>query len=166
MKNTKTQDSKKKNRTLKSHSLPTPEKIASLSKQHREVYEAITELLPYLQVYVDYYVGNGLYLDIFIPRINVALEINGKQHYEFNPLFHKDILAFEEGKMRDIKKLIYCKENNIALYVVKYDEKFDVMHFVDFAIKFLATPDGSEASIIDDEPISESEEQPEEESPS
>lgn len=57
---------------------------------------------------------NGLYLDIFIPSINTAIEYQGKQHYEPIKYFGGEE-KFSENKERDTKKQILCKENGITL---------------------------------------------------
>ena len=61
--------------------------------------------------------------DFFIPDYNgapVAIEANGRQHYEqvkkFQPT-RKDFLAQKE---RDRRKISYCLAHRIALYIIPY----------------------------------------------
>jgi hypothetical protein len=64
---------------------------------------------------------NGLELDIFVPNNKMAIEYNGSQHYFFNKHYHKNNKVFLDSKLRDKKKLVLCKKNNINLIVIKYD---------------------------------------------
>ena len=66
-----------------------------------------------------------LYLDFFIPSINLAIEIHGQQHYEFNPFFHKNKADFLKAKARDEDKISWCKLNNIDIVILKYSESND-----------------------------------------
>ena len=63
--------------------------------------------------------GKTLELDIFIPKLKLAIEYNGKQHYfdvYNNP---KDFLKV---KQRDKIKKDRCKKNGIKLIIIKYNE--------------------------------------------
>lgn len=49
------------------------------------------------------------------------LEFNGKQHYE--PIeFFGGVDNFMTQKKRDDMKLEYCKNNQIPLFIIKYNE--------------------------------------------
>lgn len=48
--------------------------------------------------------------------LKVLIEFNGRQHY-----FPDDLFYSEEGIKRDKLKLDYCKNNNIPLIIIKYD---------------------------------------------
>jgi hypothetical protein len=56
--------------------------------------------------------GNLLYL----------LEYNGEQHYKFVPHIHKYESKYEDSKIKDKMKIDYCKNNNIPLHIIRYDE--------------------------------------------
>ena len=66
-----------------------------------------------------------LYLDFFIPVINVGIEVHGKQHYEFTPFFHRNIKDYLLSMNRDDDKAAWCKLNNIKLIVLKYSDGDD-----------------------------------------
>lgn len=68
-------------------------------------------------------VGNKtLYIDIYIPRLKLAIEADGVQHSKFNPFFHADINSFNQQKKNDKLKEDYCKEEGITLVRVKYND--------------------------------------------
>ena len=49
--------------------------------------------------------------DIFNDELQLGIEYNGRQHYEFTPYFHKNEQAFLDQKYRDELKYKRCKEN-------------------------------------------------------
>ena len=63
-----------------------------------------------------------LFLDFFIPQIDLAIEVHGQQHYEFCPFFHKNKADFALAKAKDEDKIDWCKLNNIDLVVLKYSD--------------------------------------------
>lgn len=45
--------------------------------------------------------GRNLELDFFMPDLNVGIEVQGKQHYEFTPIFHSTEADFQAQLRRD-----------------------------------------------------------------
>lgn len=65
--------------------------------------------------------GKGvLELDCYNARLKLAVEYNGRQHYEFIPFFHKTKDAFLNQKYRDEMKQVRCADNGVTLIVVPY----------------------------------------------
>ena len=63
--------------------------------------------------------GARLELDLYNEELNLAIEYNGRQHYEFVPFFHRnDQEEFEKQKARDIIKEGYCDIFEIKLIIV------------------------------------------------
>ncbi len=69
--------------------------------------------------------GHNLELDIYNPEIKLAIEYNGRQHYDFVPFFHKNREAFLNQKYRDEIKRMKCKENGIQLIEIPYTVKLE-----------------------------------------
>lgn len=68
-----------------------------------------------------------LSLDFYIPHRKMAVEVQGEQHDEINPFFHKSNAEFEEQKGRDEMKRFFCDLNGIKLLelrTIKEAEKF------------------------------------------
>lgn len=61
----------------------------------------------------------NLELDIYLPDINIAFEINGKMHYEFIKYFHHKLINFINQQVRDNRKRLLCYQNNIQLIIIK-----------------------------------------------
>ena len=71
-------------------------------------------------------------IDIFIEEINLAIEYNGKQHYEPIDFFGgKDGLINNQN--RDRLKKLKCIENNVHLIEIKYND--DINNSINVIIK-------------------------------
>lgn len=62
---------------------------------------------------------NGSEMDIFIPELNLAFEINGIVHYK--PIYGEE--KFKRIKLNDKLKLKICKKNNIELKIVNVSKQ-------------------------------------------
>lgn len=72
-------------------------------------------------------------LDIFIPKYNLAFELNGIFHYK--PIYGED--KFERIQNNDKEKLLLCEEKDIKLYVIdtsnqKHFKKETSQQFLNF----------------------------------
>lgn len=92
--------------------------IISLYKREWEIFKLVKELYP--KAINHYYPKflNKQHYDIYIPELNVAIEHQGKQHYEEIGFFG----SLEEIQKRDKRKIKLSEENNIILIYWKYDE--------------------------------------------
>lgn len=82
--------------------------------------------------------NTNLELDCFCEDLKLALEYNGKQHYEFVPKFHKTKNDFYNQKYRDEIKKRLCSENGIDLIEVPYTVSHsDIPYYIDAALEKL-----------------------------
>ena len=58
--------------------------------------------------------------DFYLPDYNLCIEYDGQQHFEESSYFGKD--SFIKTKKHDKLKNAFCKEFNISLLRIKYDE--------------------------------------------
>ncbi|MFQ5448359.1 MAG: hypothetical protein ACE5FF_15650 [Saprospiraceae bacterium] len=65
-------------------------------------------------------------LDIYIYRLKVAIEYQGKQH-DVPVEFFGGQEAFKKTKQRDARKARLCKENNVALIYVRKGYDIDAV---------------------------------------
>jgi hypothetical protein len=64
-----------------------------------------------------------LELDGYCERLNLAIEVNGRQHYELHKFFHgNDLAVFKAQQERDEFKVNMLKAKNIDLIIVPYTE--------------------------------------------
>ena len=64
---------------------------------------------------------NVLRFDFYLPKHNIIIEFDGRQHYEPVDYFGGE-KAFKENQIRDNIKTQYCKDNNIKLIRIPYYE--------------------------------------------
>lgn len=67
---------------------------------------------------------NQLPFDFYLPDCNIAIEYQGKQHYEPIEYFGGQ-KTFENQTLRDNIKREYCKKNNIYLFEIPYYSNLD-----------------------------------------
>lgn len=65
-----------------------------------------------------------LRFDFYLPEFNICIEYNGKQHYKPIDYFGGEEL-FKLQQLRDQIKIDFCKNNNISLHIIRYDENID-----------------------------------------
>ncbi len=63
-----------------------------------------------------------LYFDFYLPKYNICIEYDGKQHYEN---IYNSNQEFIKIQLRDNIKDTYCKDNNISLLRIRYDENVE-----------------------------------------
>lgn len=66
-----------------------------------------------------------LYVDFFIPSHSLAVEVHGRQHFEFVAYFHVDKQGFRKSKARDQDKANWFENNGIQLITLSYSGKED-----------------------------------------
>lgn len=73
-------------------------------------------------------------IDIFLPKYNIAIEYNGEQHY-----FPVEVFGGEERFQLQIQqdelKIEKCKNNQVDLLIIKYDNEKEDLKAVCEAIK-------------------------------
>jgi hypothetical protein len=63
-------------------------------------------------------------LDIFLPRLKMAIEYQGRQHYEPVRYFGGEE-GFQRNQERDKRKAELCAQNGVALLYFRYDESIN-----------------------------------------
>ena len=88
---------------------------------------------------VDYKHGvvlpNRLHLDFYLPKMKVAIEYNGAQHYRPVKWFGGQ-QSFKKQKERDRVKKEYCESHNIRLIIIPYTIK-SVDRIYNFLLKHI-----------------------------
>ena len=90
-----------------------------------ELYKIISNIFKGFEVihhYRNKKILENLELDIYIPKLKLGIEYNGKQHYE--PIKHFGGLeGLEKTQERDRKKRSLCQKNGIELEIFSYKEE-------------------------------------------
>lgn len=88
-----------------------------LSRGQAALTNIMERLLPGEKVEIEYPIGERLKLDVFCPKVRLAAEYHGQQHFVFIEHFHRDKDGFRDSQRRDIRKAQLCKEKGITLVV-------------------------------------------------
>lgn len=70
----------------------------------------------------EYCIIDNKRLDFFIPKHKLAIEFDGKQHFQICK-FTPNKKALTKAKKVDIEKTLYCINNNLRLLRISYDTK-------------------------------------------
>jgi hypothetical protein len=77
--------------------------------------------------------------DFYLPKQNILIEFNGRQHYEYNKFFHSKRSDFLKAQERDRRKISYALSKKIPLYIIPFWELDNIHTSTDlFQKKFLA----------------------------
>jgi hypothetical protein len=105
---------------------PRRSKEACKSELQWSVSCLLTDNWPNELVLEEFYTpGDGLYVDFFLPRRMVAIEVHGAQHFTYNAHFHGSRQKFVEAQQRDNRKKEWCQVNKIDLVEIPFNEKTD-----------------------------------------
>lgn len=103
--------------------------MGAFSKLHNYTFWKLCSQFPGLDIkenaYPDWLISSNLTrleLDIYIEEINLAVEIQGAQHFEFIPFFHKTRENFEKRKMYDQEKRDLCYGKGIRLVEIEIEQ--------------------------------------------
>lgn len=96
------------------------------SKNHKLALEILKEIYPNVTAYEECLLpiqSLKLYLDILVPDLMIAIEVDGMQHDKYNPHFHSSAMAFMKQVKHDRLKEEWCDANNIELIRLKENNK-------------------------------------------
>lgn len=93
------------------------EQIATLLTNNKILFEREKK-------FSDLKYKNKLRFDFYLPDMNLVIEYNGKQHYEFID-YYGDEEDFKIAQLRDRIKQEYCTKNSINYLVIRYDEDIE-----------------------------------------
>lgn len=96
-------------------------------KSQTRVYERLKSDFPNLDIWFEVNKTrlewlSSKRLDIVIPKLQIVIEYNGRQHYEAIDRFG-GTEAFEKQKLDDLDKYNLCKVNGFTVYYIKYDQE-------------------------------------------
>lgn len=98
----------------------------------------------YRPVWLQNELGNRLELDFYFEGIEVAIEVQGSQHFEFVKFYHKDKIGFEKRKRWDETKRIICIKRGIRLLEVCHEKDLRIVYSI---ISKVITPESNLPSI-------------------
>lgn len=92
-----------------------------MSKLQDIVVEALEYAIPHCRPILNYRPDwlNGMEIDIFFPKMNLCIEVQGRQHYLWCPELQPSVSDFKEQAGRDRKKREMCEARGLNIMVVK-----------------------------------------------
>ena len=95
-----------------------------MSKGAQELLKLVQEIYPNQKIELEHNVADrgSLFVDIFLPRMNIGFEFDGEQHFQYIEHFHGDRRGFLRAQRRDAEKDEACREKGIILIRVAYNE--------------------------------------------
>lgn len=109
-------------RHLHGQECPMCTRLYRESKGEKIVKSILNELnVEFIQEYHGDFLGNLSY-DFYLPKLKIAIEYNGKQHYEPVEYFGGEE-AFIKQVERDNRKKLLSNDNNIVLIEIKYNQE-------------------------------------------
>lgn len=103
-----------------------------MSKGAQELLRIIEQIFPNQSIVKEFNLAEygGLFIDIFLPKLNIAFEFDGEQHFRFIQHFHGTRDNFLMARKRDLKKTDLCQERGITLVRVRFDEPLTKDHIL------------------------------------
>jgi hypothetical protein len=98
------------------------ERRKKMSRGQTALTAIMQKLLPGEIIINEYHIGDKLKLDVYCEKYKIAAEYHGRQHFYYTSRFYDSKYEFEEAVKRDTKKAEWCKNNNIALVVFRYND--------------------------------------------
>mgnify|MGYP001180396986 FL=1 len=77
----------------------------------------------------------NLYVDIFFPKLNLAVEYHGEQHFKYPNFFHKSKRDYLDAKHRDRIKRGLLKTYGVNFIEWRFDEPFSPKRAMDKLVK-------------------------------
>jgi hypothetical protein len=100
------------------------EKRTMTSNFEETIEELLEEAFPRCTIFPQHPVkfeGDQLFIDFFIPSMNLAIECQGEQHYKFVPHFHGNEAGFTSYVSRDSVKKRWAQKNKVKLIEIPYN---------------------------------------------
>jgi hypothetical protein len=116
------------------------------SKIFLYVKKIVEELLPSIEIIKEkqwpewLFYKKPLKVDMFLPFFNLAIEVDGEQHYNPNSIFYKDDPeGFKDQQIRDEIKNVRLPEHNITLIRIRDYEIDDTAEKIRYYVELLKT---------------------------
>lgn len=90
----------------------------------QECHNILKELFPdktFSRCRPPFLLNTNLELDLYCPDLGLAVQYNGREHYEYDPIFHKSFQDFTDLLREDTTRIELCAKNGINLIIVPYN---------------------------------------------
>jgi hypothetical protein len=105
---------------IKESSYPMKNEAGCRSKIQFKIGQILKKKYPYDPILEDVTIPESrLSFDFYLPQRKLAIEVQGEQHFEFNPFFHESEQNFQDQQKRDEDKIAFCNLNGLKLITFK-----------------------------------------------
>lgn len=112
------------------------------SKLQRLIYDFTKVLYPNCNVEHEYRIGKlNQRIDIYLPQLGLAIEIDGVQHEVFNSFFFKSEIEWNDAVRRDIAKEDFLAEHGVKLLRIPYNTHIKTPEDLKKALDEIPYPD-------------------------
>lgn len=112
------------------------------SKLQHDIYNLTCKAYPKYEVIYEYPIGDlGQRIDIFIPSLGIAIEIDGIQHFEYNSFFFKDANSWNNSVRLDKAKDKYLIDKGVKVVRIPYNTKIKTVEELKECIDNIEFPD-------------------------
>ena len=99
------------------------EKDNDKSQFHLRARSLLKRLYPFDKPYEEVTIPEiNIRFDFFFSSLRLAIEVDGQQHSQYSPFFHKSKLGFIQSQQRDMVKEEFCRINDVYLVRLSFDE--------------------------------------------
>lgn len=98
----------------------------SASNFHKEVIGLLKEIYPHETIKQEFPAkinNHTLFIDIYLPKQKLCIEVDGKQHDVYIPFFHQSKSVFKNQQSLDELKNIWAKEQSLTLIRISHKDK-------------------------------------------
>lgn len=111
---------------LRATQYPMRSEIACRSNLQYKCGRILKQFFPFDLILEDFAVpGHGFYFDFFLPKQKLVVEIQGEQHSQYVPFFHKSEKNFKSSLIRDMKKIKLCERNDIIIITAETPKELE-----------------------------------------
>lgn len=89
------------------------------------------------------------YFDFYLPEYFLVIEYHGKQHYEFNPYFHRCEENFFYSQEKDLEKKNAAINNGINYFSIKYTNYCHLTEILNKVIGSTTSPQGRRGKCLE-----------------
>ena len=107
----------------KEYTLKKKKQKDKCSSLHKEARKILKEVFPFDNFYEEMYLPKiHLYIDFICESRKLAVEVNGRQHFDQIAHFHENKFEFLQAQKRDRLKKQILEENGYQLIELNYDD--------------------------------------------
>ena len=99
------------------------------SQLHLDARKLLYELFPTIPIMEEVPIkprpNQNQYIDFYLHKLKLAIEVHGQQHFKFSSLYHVNAHGFLRQRKLDMDKEAWCMTNGITYIQLPFDESVE-----------------------------------------